>query len=40
MGQREGIRERAVNTDRKGPPVSGERIGASVRGSTPIGLVH
>ena len=40
MGQREGIRELAVNTDRKGPPGSGERMGASARGSAPTGLAH
>jgi hypothetical protein len=40
MGQREGIREWAVNTNGKGPPGSGERMGASARGSAPIGLAH
>jgi hypothetical protein len=40
MGQREGIREMAVNTDEKGPPGSGERMGASARGSAPTGLAH
>jgi hypothetical protein len=39
-GQREGIRERAINTNRKGPPGSGERMGASARGSTPTGLAY
>jgi hypothetical protein len=40
QGKREGIHKRAIKTNENGPPGSGERMGASARGSVSTGLAH